>query len=495
MSEEYEEPEIEDALAAALRVAGLVKNAESYDELASAISSRYADRAEFERAVEIADTINDPYTRDMTLASVAVRCAADGQEDTAFELIESLEDFSHQATASSQIAIAHANAGEFDRAVEIADGMEDNSATLAEIASQCASKGEYERAFEIVSRLDFPLYAALALTRIADSYIQAGRVDEAVEPLSQALDEAASIDAGDEKATTLSEIALKFADAGQAEKATVILSQALAVAEKSEDIYKDTALSQIAASHSRLKQYDQAVKVAEKIDDVYQATSTLISLAVIEHEDETRQTEALQLLSDAYDLIREDVPETQRDETQHNNLLALLAVRYADFDHADLALKAAQSIGTPEEKFRAMTAVAIRQSQSGIYDEALASARGIDEDTHRANALLGISRAMIATDEKQQGIELLSETVAASQKLPRASDRVQILTEAATAYADAGQTEHIAPLIQQALLDTKSVAGEYGKISALLSIADACEKTEYELNDEAREILWDVSTL
>lgn len=495
MSEEYEEPEIEDALAAALRVAGHVKNAESYDELASAISRRYADRGEFERAVEIADTLNDPYTRDQTLASIAVKCAADRQEDAAFELIETLEDFSHQATALSQIAIAYANAGEFDRAVEIADGMEDNSATLAEIASQCASKGEYERAFEIVERLDFPGYAALALTRIADSYIQAGRVDEAVELLSQALDEAAAIDAGDEKATTLSEIALKFADAGQAEKSTVILSQALAVALKSEEIYKDTALSQIAASHSRLKQYDLAVKVAEKIDDVYQATATLISLAVIEHDDEARQTESLQLLSDAYDLIREDVPETQRDETQHNNLLALLAVRYADFGHADHALKTAQSIGVPDEKFQTMAAVAVSHAQSGNYDQALASARGIDEESYRANALLRISRAMITADAKERGIELLSETAASSRKLSRASDRVHILTEAAAAYTDAGQTEHIAPLIHQALLDTKSVIGEYRKTSALLSISDACEKTEYALDEEAQEILWEVSTV
>jgi tetratricopeptide (TPR) repeat protein len=492
MSEEYEEPELEDALAAALRVAGTVKNAESYDELAADISRRYADREDYERAVEIADTLNDPYTRDRTLAEIAVKCAAAGQEDAAFELLESLEDFSHQATGTSQIAIAHANAGEFDRAVEIADGMEDNAATLAEIASQCASKGEYERALEIVERLDFPLYAALALTRIAESYIKAGRVDEAVELLSQALNEASAIDAGDEKATTLSEIALKFADAGQAEQATVILSQAMAVAEKSEEIYKDTALSQIAASHSRLKQYDTAVKVTEKIDDVYQVTATLVSLAVIEHQEDGRQTEALQLLSDAYDLLREDVPETQREETQHNNLLALLAMRYADFGEAEQAIKAAGSIGAQDEKFQALTAVATRQAQSGKYNEALASARGIDEESHRASALLGISRAMIAADAKQQGVEVLSETVAASRKLARVSDRVHILTEAAVAYAEAGQQEQVAQLIQQALLDTKAVAGEYQKTSALLSISDACDNVSYELSAEDTEILWEI---
>ena len=495
MSEEYEELEIEDALAASLRLAGAVKNAESYDELAAAIAQRYAGREDFDRAVEIADTINDPYTRDRTLAEVAVRAAAEGEEDAAFELLGSLEDLSHRATATSNIAIAHAASGEFDRAVELAGTMDDRSATLAEIAAQCLGKGEDARALELVELLDFPVHAAWVLTRIAASHIEAGRVDEATAILSQALEEAAAIDNADEKATTLSEIALKFSEAGQEEQAAVILSQALKVAENAEEVYKDAALSQIAATHSRLKQYDRAVKVAEKIDDVYQATSTLISLAVIEHEDETRQAEASQLLSDAYELIREDVPESQRDETQHINLLTLIAVRYADFGQTEGARKAAESLGAQDDKLQALTAVAVRYAQAEKYDEAISAARAIDEESHKADALFKISRVMLATDAKERGGQILSEALSMSEKLPRPADRVHLLTEAAIAHAEAGQKEEAAPLIKRALLDTKSINGEYQKASALLAISDACAKAECELDAEAQEILWDVSTV
>lgn len=493
MSEEYEEPELEDALAASWRLAGAVKNAESYDELASAISQRYAGREEFDRAVEIADTINDPYTRDRNLAEIAVKADAVGEEDAAFQLLDSLEDLSHQATATSNIAIAHAAAGDFDRAIEIAETMEDRSATLAEIAVQCAGQGEGARALEIAGTLDFPLHASLVLTRVAASYIEAGRVGEGVELLSRALEEAAAIENADEKATTLSEIALQFSAAGQDEQAAVILSQALAVAENAEEIYKDLALSQIAATHSRLKQYDNAVKVAEKIDDAYQAASTLISLAVIEHEDETRQAEAMQLLSDAYDLIRDEVPETQREETQRNGLLALLAIRYADFGQTEPSRKAAATLVEPEERLQALTAVAVRYAQAEKYDEAITAARAIDEETHKADALLKVSRVMLVTDAKERGGEILSEALSLNEKLSRPADRAHILSEAAIARAEAGQKEEAAPLIKRALLETKSINGEYHKATALLSIADACEKTEYELDDEAQEILWDAS--
>ncbi|MBV9957630.1 MAG: hypothetical protein JO360_04380, partial [Acidobacteria bacterium] len=464
MSEEYEELEVRDALGGALRVAGAVKNAESYDELAAAISQRYAAREDYDRAVELADTINDPYTRDRTLSEVAVKAAAAGQEEYAFELLASIEDVSHQDTGASSIAIAHAAAGEFDRAVEIADSMEDNSATLAEIASHCAARGEYERALSLVERLDFPLYAALALMRIAGSYIEAGQTSEASSLLSQALRQAAAIDTLDEKATTLSEIALKFSAAGQEEQAAQVLAQALAVAEHAETAYKEPALAQIAASHSRLGQYDAAVKITEKIEDVYQAAPTLITLAFIEHEDETRQSEAQQLLSDAYDLVREEAPDTQSEESQRNSLLALIVRRNAEFGRPEEAQKVAESLYAPDEKHRALASAASSLAEAGKYDDALALVKAIDDDGYKTGALLRISRAMLtAQPDDERGLGVLSEAVSLSEGLARPVDTVQALADAAVTYTEAGHTERAAQLMRDALLEIKSVKGEYGK--------------------------------
>lgn len=495
MSRQFEELEIEDALAAALRVSGTVKNADGYDELAAAIAHRYAQRPDFNHAVEIADTINDPFTMEKSIAEIAVMLAAADQEAGAFELIESLEDFSHQATAKSQIAVAHAAAGNFDRAIEIALGMDDNSATLVDIAYQCADKGQHDRALIVIESLDFPLGAVWVRSRVAQDYQEAGRPDEALELLSQALVDTEAIDPPNERAGALAELALRFSEFGQDERSSEILSQAMEVAREADAVFRDLSLSLIASGHARLKQYDEAVAITEEIENVYLATSTLVDLAAIEHEDDARLADAALLLSDAYDLIVEEEPQSQRDDAQRNYLLTRIAISYASFSQADQAMKAARVISELDYQHRTLSEVAMRLAESGEFEKALMIARAIEDESYKAFLLIRISRVMIAANMQEQGIEVLSEASRVNEILERNLDRVQVTASLAIVYAGAGQTETVAPLITQALQLTKLIADADAKASALLSIADACTRTEYEMDDESKEMLWEISAV
>ncbi len=494
MSETFEEQENEDLLATALRVSEAVKNAEGYDELAAAISDRRAEQGESELAVEIADTINDPYTRDRVLADIAVGCAATGHEDYAFELLESLEDFSHQATAATRISVAHAEAGRFERAVEIASNMEDNSSALAEIAAQCAAKGEFDRALDVTEMLDLPLYRALALTRIAESYIKAGRTAEAADLLSQALEEALEMDTNDERATTRAEIALRLAEAGQADEAAQIFSRAIEDAEIAEEPYRESALAQIAISHARLRQFDTAIEVTEKINDVYMAADTLVNLAVIERAEEGREQDALQLLNDAHDLLSGDVPENQKDEAQRWNVLALVAVRYAEFGEQSRALKVVQMIDPMPEKNRALLGIALHLAGVGEADAARQTARGIDEIVSKINAFFRISRPLISVEATaEKGFETLAEAVRLIEQVERPVDRALGLAQSSSLYAEAGRKEKSVVLLRRALAESKLITGEYQKASALLAISDAYAKGGHEPDEEAKEMVWQIS--
>lgn len=495
MSGQFEELEIEDALTAALRVSGTVKNADGYDELVSAIAHRYAQRTDFNRAVEIADTINDPFTMEKTIAEIAVMLAAAGQEEPAFELIDSLEDLSHQATAKSQIAVAQAAAGEFDRAIEIASGMDDNSSTLVDIAYQCADKGQHDRALDVMELLDFPLGAVWVRIRVAQDYHKAGRTEEALELLSEALIESEAIDPPNERTGALTELAVRFSELGHDEKSAEVLSQAVEVATEADEASRDEALSQIASGHARLKHYDEAVSITEKIESVYLATSTLIELAIIEHEDDARLADAVLLLSDAHDLIVEDEPQSQRDEAQHNYLLSRIALSYAYFGRADDALKAARVIGAIDAQIRAVSEVTAHFADSGEFDQALMTARSIEDETRKAHLLIRISRTMVAASAQERGIDILTEASRLVENIERPLDKVQVTANLAIAYAEAGQKEHAVPLITQALQLTKSIGDAEAKASALLSISDACARTEYELDEESKEMLWEISTV
>ena len=493
MSEQFEHVEVEDALAAALRVSAAVKNADGYDELAAAIAGRYAKRADFNRAVEIADSINDPYTMEKTLAEIAVALAAAGQEDGALELISSLEDFSHQATAKSQIAVAHATAGEFDLAMEIASELDDSSSTLVEIAYQSVEKGEFERALDIVDVLDFPLGSVGVRNRLAQEYFLTGRVEEGIELLTLALDQTEFIEPATDRAGALSELALRFADAGHPDKATEILSQATEVATESEDVFRDAALSQVASGHARLKQYDSAVSVTEKIDDVYLATATLIDLAIIEHEDDARNEEASLLLSDAFDLISEDEPQTQRDEVQHDHLAARIASSFANFGDVDQALKAARILSNADLRFWSLSQVAMQFAEAGAFDHAITAARAIEDESYKTNTLIRVGRLMIASGQQEQGIPILTEAARSIESLERPFDRVQASSNLAVAYGEAAQDEHIAPLITETVHTAQSITDAHIKASALIFISDACTRTEFEMNEEMKDTLWEMS--
>jgi hypothetical protein len=496
MSETFAEHESEDVLSAALSVTDTVKNADGFDELSAAIAQRYAGREEFERAVEIADTINDPYTLDKTLADIAVKCASTVDEAYAFELIESLEDLSHQATAMTRISIAHATRGEFDRATEIASGMEDNSNLLAEIAALSASQGDFERALNIADSLDFPLLRALAHTRIAEGYIKAGHAAEASPLLSQAVQESLEIDTADERAMISAEIALRLADAGDAEQAASVLAKALEDAEIAEEPYRDTALAQIAASHARLKQYDVALEVTEKITDVYVAAETLANLAVIEREAGDREADALQLLNDAHDLLRDDEPSDQKEEAHRWNVFTLVAVRYAEFGAEAQALKAAESIGPEEEKARALLGITQRAVEAGNAEAALRAASTIAGVNYRISALFRISRHLLTADAaNEHGLKTLADAVQLIEQVERPAERAVELAEAATLYSLAGRKEQSAKLLHQALTESSSVSSEYEKASALVMISDAYAKSGHELDEEAREMLWQITAV
>ena len=496
MSETFVEHEGGDVLSAALSVTNTVKNADGFDELSAAIAQRYAEREEFERAVEIADTINDPYTLEKTLADIAVKCASVGDEDYAFELIESLEDLSHQATAMTRISIAHAARGEFDRATQIASGMEDNSNLLAEIAALSAAQGDFERALSIAQTIDFPLSRALALTRIAEGYVKAGHGPRAARLLSQALEETLDIETDDERATARAEIALRLADAGDAEQCATVLAQALEDAEIAEEPYRDTALAQLAASHARLKQYDVALEVTEKINDVYVAAETLANLAVVEREAGDREADALQLLNDAHELLRDEEPTEQKQEAQRWNVLTLVAVRYAEFGAEAQALKATESIGPAEEKARALFGIAQRAIEAGNAEAALRAANTIDGVNYRISALFRISRHLLTADAaNEHGLKTLADAVRLIEEVERPVERAVELAEAAALYALAGRKEQSAKLLHEALTESSSVSGEYEKASALVMISDAYAKSGHEPDEQAREMLWQITAV
>lgn len=478
-----------DLLDAALQVAEQMSSAEAFDELANGIAGRYAGRGDYDRAVDVADSVHDPFTQDKTLAAIAVRCAADGYENDAFALLESLEDLSHRASAMTQIAVARAEAGEYDRAIEIAHEMEDDSSTLAEIASRCAARGDVERALAIVETLDLDLSIAWALTQIAATEIKAGRGEDAIELLSRAVAAAVKIEPPDEKATTLADIALQYELAQQPEQAAEVLALALEAAAAAEHLYRDAAFGQIGASYARVKEYDRAVAVVEKIENVYQAASALVSIAAIESEDPARVESALELLSDASELLREAVPEEMNELLSRNNLFGRIAQQYAEAGRYDQAAEAASHIASDDDKYAALVNVAAVAARNKEPERALQIAANIADDYQKTLAHLRVSDALQETGEGAAAQEVLDKAIRLTDEVKGAFQRSRLKIEAAAACVRLDDVARMRELFQQALEDAKLIESDLHKASALVIFADKAAQVEYLLDERAKDAL------
>ena len=105
------EPDLNDVefLAAAER---LVENlqGDAQDEVVSILATRYAKRRFVDHALDLADTISDPYTRDNTFAEIAAASiSTTGTSDYADELLEEIDDPGVRSLAIEEMAVKYGN--------------------------------------------------------------------------------------------------------------------------------------------------------------------------------------------------------------------------------------------------------------------------------------------------------------------------------------------------------------------------------------------------
>jgi predicted negative regulator of RcsB-dependent stress response len=158
-------------------------------------------------------------------------------------------------------------------------------------------------------------------------------------------------------------------------------------------------------------------------------------------------------------------------------------------------LKAAKSIGEPDERDQVVSSVAVRLAEVAKYDEARAALREMDDDSYVASALVKISQVATTAGAHEKGTECLAEATRFVGKVERPLDRVHTLMELARTCVEGEEAERLASIFTQALDDTKLITSEFQKVSALLSISDTCAKTKYEMDEESREMLWEIAVL
>jgi serine/threonine protein kinase len=238
---------------------------------------------EYERALQVAQTIKHPYFKAHSLAEIARSYAAAGKNSQAAEIFSLAEtvaqtiQHSHSKDiALTDIARSYAIADRYEQALRVVSSIKDDNnrqkalevidRALEPIARLYAEKGQSEQALRVASSIKSDSDKDSALQAIARSYAEKGQYE-------QTLQVALSIKDDYKKDSALEAIARSYAEKGQYEQALRVASSIKS------DSDKDSALAAIARSYAKKGQYEQAIRVASSIKSDSYKDSALAAIA------------------------------------------------------------------------------------------------------------------------------------------------------------------------------------------------------------------------
>jgi tetratricopeptide (TPR) repeat protein len=488
MSEEHAEP---DLLSCAVRVADSIETHEGHAEAMSVIALRYAAIGETEQAANLADAIEDPFVRDKTLSEIALRANELDQRDFALDLLSSVDDLSFQTLATGQIAVRAAEKGDYSEALEIAGNLDDPSATQSDIALRVFDAGEVSKAKEIISAIEYAGSRAYAYNEIASRHLLAGRKEEAVNALVTALAAIDRIDFSEEKISALIESANKHREAGDlTDKATSLLDQAREICEGVEEgITRDDFLSNLSLAYSRLGRFEKADECLDEISDPMLTASCLVGIAT-EHKLDGETDKALELLDEAYEIATSADLFLARSVYQRNNLLANMAIRYADLDRYEKAINAAKAIDSDEVRRVALMEIAMFYARlKGELETARQTANEIEDLYARSLCRLHLSVELAALSEDEEAFKLLEESRSLAQQIGHNYHKALAFAEISERYRARELYDVANDLLFQSLNLSPEISDKYEVALLLTQLSTKYGSANKEIGEKEREVL------
>ena len=485
----------QDLLASALAVADTVENGEERSEIMEAIAVDYAQRRDLSRAVELVESISDPYLKDRALGTVAA-CSIDaGLPDLASELLDAIDDPSLLTLAIEQIAIRYAERGDFNEALETVGELADNTEVISNIAVIYAKSGLAEEALNLARSLEHAMTKASTLGQLATESLNRSRNQEAEELLSEAADAIKEIDLPEDGVYSLVGIASVYATLGERERAFATLLEAANLCDDIESTsgvgltatyVRDQALSHVVGGLAELNFFEKADQVLEHIEDPFQFSDATRSLAQ-EHHKSGRPKEAEALLAQAVEVAKDPEVTGERGLLLQSEVFARLAYAYAICGHYQESLSVTQLINGTELQTGVLQEIGKAAVSAGL--DPSQAAELLPDATKAMSYWLGICDAYLALQQAKHADDALSRAEAAINASDIPYEQSLTLSEIALRLVRMDQPERADRLFCSALSTVGAIEGSYRRASALLSLARKYAEIDREPSEEERDLL------
>jgi tetratricopeptide (TPR) repeat protein len=467
----------------ALKVAEGIEDAEWRAGALRAFAEEMAKAGMFDQALKVAERIGWARERARALAAIAEEMAKAGVQDEALwrdalKVAEGIEEARWRAEALREIAGGMAKAGMFEQALKVAEGIEEadeRARALRAFAEEMAKAGMFEQALKVAEGIEEADERARALRAFAEEMAKAGMTDWAKEVFDQALKVAERIEDAWKRAEALAAIAVGMAKAGMTDWAKEVFGRALKVAEGIEEAdERARALRAFAEGMAKAGMFDQALKVAERIEDAWWRAEALSAIAE-EMAKAGVQDEALWR-----DALK--VAEGIEEADERAGALRAFAEEMAKAGMFDQALKVAEGIEEAWQRARALAAIAVGMAKAGVQDEALwrdalKVAEGIEEADERAGALRAFAEEMAKAGMFDQALKV-------AEGIEEAWQRARALAAIAVGMAKAGVQDEA--LWRDALKVAEGIEEADERARALRAFAEGMAKAG--MTDWAKEV-------
>lgn len=427
---------------------------------------------------------------------IAIRYAGLGQFDRALELANSIEDAADRDVAKARIATIIRKSGDPKRARRLQDAIqlfvESNGRkvpryktySLGEIAEELAACGDFERVFELARSTDDDYLKRTALDAILDNFLleEGKRNDFGI--LAKVIEISATLGNGEDR-PVISRVAQKYAEAGQYRKAITLVNSLAQQADDPADFHRDDSIANIAVLLAKQGEFARAIKLAESTDDYFKS-ETLIQIAkeqIAKSQSEAAvrslQKVTSRFLKDPYEeldfddagigarriagaavayasaryrdkaekllAIALDRARRVRKFTEQDQAIREVAVAYAEIGMFEQAADAAQPDNFTYFKIAPLAAVAIEMLRQNRHDEVqkvvtmIREARVDKGPESKADGLVEIAREYLARGEKVRAAEIASAAFEIARNAPVNDFQPGIMQNIAVALAETGE--------------------------------------------------------
>jgi tetratricopeptide (TPR) repeat protein len=492
-----EEDVSEDVLEVAILLTQTV-DGDGYAELSQSIAIQLAERGDLQRALDVAETIADPFLRDQTLGNIATM-SVDLNEDEATELLTAIEDPVLRDLAVEQLAIRYAEMGNTEKSLEMAFRLPDSDPALASIGHTLATKGFEVQAQEIIESIQSPVARIGVLSQIFAEFLKQEKTAEAAHILESAEGELAEALFPEDRINGALIIATMLTDLARRDEAFKELSEAAKLCKEFEDsnnedtdteFVRDDALAQLASQMARIGHVAEADALTEEIGEAFPFARATVQLALAQHK-AGNTDESLKLLQQAREITDEQPTYGEYGSRLRDALFAEIAAAFANCDHYDQALEIASSVTNADERLRALIRVGQIAAESQQPSVVAKAAEHLQDDVSKSSYWLSVGETLRTAGQFEAFDDAAAHASDCAERIEMPYDRSLLLAEIGFRLAERSK-EKSDSIFVRTVQDLPSIESGYRKVVTLLSLAQKYWKLDRKPAGDERAVLRDL---